>query len=481
MAGERVLLINTNRMRPVVAPLGLDYVAQALEGSGFRVEILDLAFAENTEEAISGYFQKNSVGAVAVTLRNIDDSYYASQDSFLPQVKEVIKSVRARTDGPIIMGGVGFSLMPCEIMEYCGVDFGIKGEGEEALPLLLQHIFNGEEFSGIPGLVFSTPKGLQLNPPRYLNLKRFSLSRRGAIDNLRYFLEGGMAGFESKRGCDRKCVYCADPVSKGRKIRLRPPKDVADELENLLKQGIDHFHTCDSEFNIPEGHALAICQEIIGRGLGDKIRWYAYCSPVPFSEELALLMRRAGCVGIDFGVDHGNDGMLRRLGRDFTSRDVREIANRCRRYSFSFMFDLLLGGPGETRETLKETVELMKGLDPSRIGVSFGVRLYRGTALGRQVLREGVTSANRNLRGRIEGNKDFLEPIFYVSAELGEGAEDYVKDLIGGDKRFFFAAKGEIEGNYNYNENSTLVQAIKKGYRGAFWDILRRLEEGTGL
>lgn len=481
MAGEKVLLVNTNRMRPLVAPLGLDYLAQALEGSGFPVEILDLALAENPDEAISGYFEKNSVRAIAVTLRNIDDSYYASQDSSLPQIKEVIKSIKARTEAPIIMGGVGFSLMACEIMDYCDLDFGIKGEGEETLPVLLQRIFNREEFIGIPGLVLRTQKGLHFSPPRYLNLARFSFSRRGAIDNLRYFQEGGMAGFESKRGCDRKCVYCADPVSKGRKIRLRPPKDVADELENLLKQGIDHFHTCDSEFNLPEGHAVAICQEIVRRGLGDKVRWYAYCSPVPFSEELALLMRRAGCVGIDFGVDHGDDRMLQRLGRDFTSRDVREIANRCHRYGFSFMFDLLLGGPGETRETLRETINLMKELNPSRIGVSFGVRIYRDTPLGRQVLKEGVTLANRNLRGRIEGNQDLLEPIFYTSAGLGEGVEEYIKELIAEDKRFFFAAKGDIEGNYNYNENSTLVQAIKKGYRGAFWDILRRLEEGPAL
>jgi len=95
---------------------------------------------------------------------------------------------------------------------------------------------------------------------------------RSWVDNKRYFKEGGQAGFETKRGCNGSCIYCADPVAKGRNIRLRPPSAVADEVEHLVAQGIDHLHTCDSEFNLPPEHAIAVCEEFERRRLGDKVR-----------------------------------------------------------------------------------------------------------------------------------------------------------------------------------------------------------------
>jgi len=252
---------------------------------------------------------------------------------------------------------------------------------------------------------------------------------------------------------------------------------VADEIEHLLKLGVDWLHTCDSEFNIPGHHAEAVCEEMIRRRLGERVRWYAYCAPRPFSQELASLMRRAGCVGIDFGVDSGDDGMLRRLGRDFTAEDLKEVARICHQEGITFMYDLLLGGPGETRETVRKTIELMRQLNPSRVGVPVGVRIYPGTPLARMVRRERVGTDNPHLQGRVMDNDDFLAPIFYLSANMGPDPLSFVGHLVRKDERFFFGGAEREELDYNYNENELLVEAIQDGYRGAFWDILRRLRE----
>jgi hypothetical protein len=285
-----------------------------------------------------------------------------------------------------------------------------------------------------------------------------------------------MVGFETKRGCDQKCIYCADPISKGRIIRLRNPQDVAEELAHLYQKGVDHFHTCDSEFNIPEKPAIEVCKQIVRKRLGDKIRWYAYASPTPFSKELAYWMERAGCAGIDFGVDHGNDQMLRRLGRAHNSEAIAKTARLARKHGFSFMFDLLLGGPGETRDTIRQTIDFMKEVSPDRVGISLGVRLYRGTELARRVIREdGFGVANRNLHGVIQGNEEMLQPIFYLPGELGDDIEDFIERQFDGDPRFLLGSRKNLARNYNYNENSRLMEAIKQGYRGAFWDILRRM------
>ncbi len=98
------------------------------------------------------------------------------------------------------------------------------------------------------------------------------------------------------------------------------------EFSVLLEQGIDHFHLCDSEFNVPVSHAFDVCRAILHEGLGDKMRWYTYAAPMPFPADLAYLMKQAGCVGINFGIDSGSDRMLSALSRDFMAADIRHTA-----------------------------------------------------------------------------------------------------------------------------------------------------------
>jgi len=301
---------------------------------------------------------------------------------------------------------------------------------------------------------------------------------RSAVDNYRYFIEGGMGSIETKRGCPKDCIYCVDPVGKGKRLRLRSPRSVADEIEALLEMGIDHLHLCDSEFNIPEQHARDICREMTARRLGDKLRWYTYATPAGFPRELASLMLKAGCTGINFGVDSGCDRILRSLGRDFTVEDLIRTADACRQEGIISMFDLLLGGPGETGQTLRETVETMKRISPNRVGASLGVRIFSQTRMAEMIRNQGPLNENPSLKGALSGNDNFFAPIYYVSSSLGPHASDYLAQLIDGDERFFFfGATGGADKNYNYNDNTVLSDAIKDGYRGAFWDILRRIWE----
>jgi radical SAM superfamily enzyme YgiQ (UPF0313 family) len=254
-----------------------------------------------------------------------------------------------------------------------------------------------------------------------------------------------------------------------------------DELEALLAQGIDHFHTCDSEFNILPGHALEVCQEIIRRGLGGRFHWYAYCSPVPFSQELARAMRRAGCAGINFGVDSGDEGMLRRLGRDFAPEDISETVRLCKEAGMAVMLDLLLGSPDESRESIHNTLELMKRDEPDRVGVAVGVRVYPGTELARRLAERGggeisekSETGEKSLREGLVGGQDQFSPLFFLEPRVAPFVFEFLDERIGDDRRFFFYDPSRPEKNYNYNANQRLQEAIQKGYRGAYWDILRR-------
>jgi radical SAM superfamily enzyme YgiQ (UPF0313 family) len=261
---------------------------------------------------------------------------------------------------------------------------------------------------------------------------------------------------------------------------MRPPKNVAAELTDLYRRGVKVFHTCDCEFNGPYSHAVEVSRAIAESGLGHKIRWYAYCSPEYFTEELAHLMRNAGCVGIDFGADHGDNDMLRRLGHHYNSDDLARIRDICLRYDITCMFDLLFGFPGETRESIETTIRLMKKIKPERVGISLGVRLYPMTPLGRQILEtsKGTLWKNPSLFGALENNESFLRPIYYCDIRLGEDVEDWLHGLVGDDSRFLLGRRTEANPDYNYNDNPELTQAIASGHRGAYWDILRRVSEG---
>ncbi len=469
-------------MAPLIGPIGLDYVAASVEKAGIDVEVVDLGLADQPEKAVKDYFSTREPELVGLSFRNADDCFWPSADWFVPGLKDTIQTIRTMTNAPIVIGGVGFSIFAKSIVEYTGADFGILGDGEAAITALYRQLKAERRFEDVPGLVWRENSRIHNNPPSWPNSISLGTSRN-FIDNPGYFKRGGQCGLETKRGCNRHCIYCADPLSKGTMLRLRNPSEVADEVESLLSQGIDVLHLCDSEFNVPRNHAYAICEEFNKRTLGDKVRWYAYLSPSPFDADLAEAMARAGCVGIDFTGDSGCDSMLRTYRQQHSKEDLATAVKLCRLNKIAVMIDLLLGGPGETPQTAQETIDFIKKIGPDCAGAALGIRVYPGTAMEQIVAEELRNPTNGNIRRKYSGPINLLKPTFYISSALGERPAELVRDLIAGDRRFFEPAietdnqttEGSDAANYNYNENLLLTQAIHKGARGAYWDILRHL------
>ena len=382
-----------------------------------------------------------------------------------------------------MLGGVGFSIFGRQIVEHCAADFGICGDGEQAVVMLAAELRGRRRFDRVPGLIWRSNGDVHVNPPAWpedLSLP----TRRDGIDNATYFRRGGQAGVETKRGCNRKCIYCADPITKGAAARLRRAAEVADEFESLLAQGVDVLHLCDSEFNVPAQHAHAICDELIRRGLDRKVRWYTYMTVVPFDDALAGQMRQAGCVGINFTGDAAAEAMLRTYRQAHRRDDLASAVRLCRTHDINVMIDLLLGGPGETRETVTDSIEFMKQIAPDCVGAALGVRIYPHTAMAHIVEQEGPMDTNPSIRRHYDGPVDLLQPTFYISSALGERPAATVRQFIDGDERFFEPldemddAEPDAESvtDHNYNENVLLTDAIRRGARGAYWDILRQLK-----
>ncbi|MGE5190027.1 MAG: hypothetical protein ACM3NF_08230, partial [Gemmatimonadota bacterium] len=131
------------------------------------------------------------------------------------------------------------------------------------------------------------------------------------------------------------------------------------------------------------------------------------------------------------------------------------------------MLDLLLGSPGESRDSVARTIALVKDAGPDRAGVAIGVRVYPGTAIA------GAVTLGEARRG-LTGGDDLSEPVFFVEPEIAPVISGLVEELTRDDERFLFFNPEAPGSNYNYNANDVLSAAIRAGHRGAYWDILRR-------
>lgn len=479
-----VAMVNTNRIRPVVAPIAFDYLYEPLCEAGFAPILLDLCFEDDWRPAIMRMVARDAPDFWGVTLRNTDDACFSGKHSFLDLVRDMINEIRAWSASPVVLGGVGFSVAPGAILSRCGADFGIQREGERSFPELLSRLRKGAPFDDIPGLVFRRRDEIVVVPPGMADLSETPARGRAFVDNARYFAEGGMVAIETKRGCNRSCIYCVEPGVKGRKVRLRPPALAVDEMERLADRGLDAFHINDSEFNLDVEHAHAFCDEIRRRGdLARRIRWYAYGMPHPFPQQLADAMIAAGCAGMNFGVDSADDHILRTIRRTFRRRHIVQMIETCRTAGLLSMIELLFGFPEETYETAENSIRFMQACDAPLVSLTAGIRVFPGTVMAEIVAREGLSTANPNLHGAIEGNEQMLEPLFYLPSRLGPDFVGAISRLVAGDSRFLPMNSPIM----NYDDNGILVEEIAKGARGAYWDILNRwrkrqsLDEPTGL
>ena len=399
----RILLVSLNRETEpfTAAPLGLALVADALISAGHEVRALDLLFLKDVDGGIADAIKGHAPELVGLSLRNIE----SSTEFLLPSYSRVIDQVKGLTDAPLVLGGPGFSIMPRQVMEYLGVRLGVAGEGEAAVVALADALDKGLDPGEIPGVCTLKDGTFSHAPAKALE----DLSNVRPAWELFPVKGYDMVGVQSKRGCSFNCVYCTYPSLEGRRMRLVPPASVVSGMKEALGAGVESpFYFVDNVFNNPKGHAEAVCREIIDNGL--KVSWGCLASPLGLDDGLLSLMKQAGCESVEIGADSLSGRALKGLGKNFNPETVKEAVRACKRAGTMHMVFLILGGPGEDEETLRETFEALDEIRPDKVFAVSGVRIYPGTPLARLAVQEGV----------IREGDPLLEPAFYISNRLGD-------------------------------------------------------------
>jgi radical SAM superfamily enzyme YgiQ (UPF0313 family) len=414
----RVLLINSNRKGDLFSapPIGVCYVASAAEAAGHEVHVLDLCFLRDISEALEAAIREYPPDVVGLSVRNIDNVNLLFPVSYLPEVAQIAKEIRRLTAAPMVVGGAGASLDPAGVLQLLEADFIVVSDGEDAFVELLRTLENGDSPEVIPGVgmyrngrFISTPSA----PTDFRSL-RPDLGRW--IDMRPYRKMGSHYNIQTKRGCPHRCIYCTyNQVLEGTRLRLRAPGEVVDEIEEaLMTYGADTFEFVDSVFNDPIDHSVAILEEIARRPW--KARFTAMgVSPRGIDSQFLTLMERVGFTSFWITPESASETMIRNYRKGFTIDDVVKAAEAIRKTRFATLWSFLIGGPGETNETLQESIDFtMKYLKRRRhppfslANYYLGIRIYPGTSLWETALVEGF----------VKKDSDPLEQLWYLSEEL---------------------------------------------------------------
>ncbi len=425
----RILFVSTNRLKTVMPPmpLGLASVIAQIDESRHQLQVLDLMFEDQPEAALQTHLSGFDPDLIAISIRNVDNQSALDTKYLLPEEKELIERCRESSSATLVVGGPAFTVSPLAIFQYLEPDFGIAGEGELAFRALVDRIDAGRDWSDIPGLVWRGADGVSANPPdRIEDLDSLRLPRRELFDLQRYAAEGGIANIVIKQGCSFECLYCDGPHAMGRHWRMKSPEKVADELAAIEELGAGACFFTDAIFNFPVDYAREVCRSIIDRRLA--MRWLASVHPGFLDRELLELMRDAGCAAISLGCDSCSERMLKVLRKGFTKDRLREAAELLEEMEVRYILSLLIGAPGEDRETVEESVEFLSQRSPMMVDLCVGIRLMPHTALSEIAVREGAISADDPL----------MEPKFYISPLIENWIEDYLKEVCSKNKSYLF-------------------------------------------
>jgi radical SAM superfamily enzyme YgiQ (UPF0313 family) len=395
-------------------PLGLNCVSAAIQKAGHEVKLVDLMTEKDGQSSIREAIASFDPEIIGISVRNVDDQNMENPRFLLDQVKKVVTDCRNLSGAPIVLGGAGYSIFPESALTYLEADMGIQGEGETSFPFLLDRLARGEDLSSAPGLYL---RGLGQQGKRMFekNLDLFplpgaNLSSLRATDKQEFWIP-----LQTRRGCPMDCSYCSTAIIEGRSIRKRRPDLIIEEIASHVGAGFQRFYFVDNIFNIPEEYAKEICQKIIESGLA--ISWRCIIYPIKLDEGLVHLMAKAGCMEVSLGFESGCERILCKMNKRYSLDEVRRTSGMLKDSGIRQMGFLLLGGPGETRESVQESLVFADSLNLDSLKITIGIRIYPHTALAKTATDEGLIQTGDNL----------LNPKFYAVSSLKDWLYDTVR------------------------------------------------------
>jgi len=426
-----------------VPPLGLVYVAAALEKGGFQVSIFDNYLLEKPIDYVKLEIKRLSPEIVGIACSSVT---YRRCIETAKAVKEVLPSCQ------VVVGGPHPSLMPDSMLKHPEIDYVVLGEGEHAIVKLVTNITKREDDSAIakvPGIayrhkgkIFKTaqkPIGdLDQIPYPARHLLPMHLYDR-TIDYLKVRPVDTM---NIIRGCPFDCAFCETKKLWGQTCRAFSPNRVVEEIDHLVNyHGSKGIYFVGDNFTIHKKKTVAICKLIKEYKLD--IEWVCDTRVDLISRELLKEMKDAGCRTIWFGVESGSPRILRKINKGTTLEQAVHAFKLCREEGIQIACSFMLGIPGETVGDMNATFGFAKKLDPDWASFNIFVAVP-GSSLYEEIMQKG-------LYDRVE------DSVAYVKTE-----------------DFNYESVLEIQRRFHMSFNKSPKRILRKIRREGFLGVIRK-------
>lgn len=333
----------------IVYPIGLARLS-SLVPAGNDKQCLDMNLYPDPWPVLKRTVEDVRPQVVALSFRNIDP-LAGHQTSYLPSLMATASIVRKLVPGArIIAGGPAFSMYARRLMESVPqIDAGIVGEGEGNFPLAMAADFNP---AAIGGLIYRDGDLVRENPPAPpVDLDTLPMPDTVGFPPAAYGRENAYVaamGIEGKRGCNLSCGYCLYPFLGGRRVRLRSPEKIVDEMQRMKEaHGIGLFHFTDPVLNRPREHFRKVCQTLIRRKL--KVSWTGFFRENELDDDTAAMAKEAGLCAIYFSADALTEHGLNLLSKQMRMTDILEAARVTTRQKILCVQHFLVNLPGEDK------------------------------------------------------------------------------------------------------------------------------------
>jgi anaerobic magnesium-protoporphyrin IX monomethyl ester cyclase len=377
-----------------VPSLAAEYVTGALKDAGFETDIIDLAVETDPESMVGSIGKVRLIGLHCSTATFKDDLIFADR-------------IKEKTGAFVFMFGPQVSVTPEYAMTRSSLDAAICGEPESASVELAESIFSDDAraLADIKGLWWRD-SGIKKNPPRPFeeDLDSIPFPYRDVKYANSYFYRDGETPFLTvlaSRGCPYDCIYCPYPVSQGNRFRARTPGNVIEELLHEKKQrNYKMVLFRDPVFSFNRERTIELCRLIKEKV---KVMWRCETACLNVDDELLDIMKASGCIGINFGIETGSPALIGKYAKKSGGLDrIKKVFAHCRNIGIGAIGFFIVGLPGETRATMRETLKFAIEIDPAEVNFTTATP-FPGTKLNRMMRENGRITGDEFEDFRIYG------------------------------------------------------------------------------